>query len=528
MGCCATMRYDAVKPEWEEAAREYIPAYIFYRNCKDGYGQPAREAFCTRCGEVWEVGKAESGHLAYETWRLKHNEGANCPQCDCCAVAKCDGRIRYFANLNGNFRMVFAERIAQDHVKLKAYYIEYCFENFQWAPPELGLCLDMVYDLRPGEVSVSKWNQWKGAWEDIGIREPWQIIDGYSKKLKIYHANFSELEGTFLGYMPFESISDWYWPRSNDYNVSATPWCKLMCYAALYPQVEFVCKGGGTDLVQDLVMNRKKNADVVNWRGKNLQEFLRMPKAEAKLIAQAGFDLDALKMRKRFGLSAAKAVQWSARMFTPDGIEEGAKMLDCDPVQMVEYLIKQGQGSHGIHVLRDYRDAARKLGRDMTVPLILWPKNLMQAHDDAIDAVRAIEDEENARAYHERYRDYVQKFEFETDEYTAIVPERLEDIKREGADQHHCVGGYAGRHADGKTVIVFIRRTLLRAVPLYTVEIDPKDGRVRQIQGYHNEFANKPTPDAQMFVDAWQQEIARRLRKLKKKEKEERNTNNAA
>ena len=517
------MRYDAVKPEWEEAAREYIPAYIFYRNCRDGYGQPAREAFCTHCGDVWEVGKAESGYLlAYEKRKLKHNDGTNCPQCGCCAVAKCEGRIQYFANLNGHFRMVFAEKIARDHVKLKAYYIEYYFENFQWTRPELGFCLDMVYDLRPGEVSVKGWNQWKGAWEDVVIREPWPIVGGLNGALKTYHADLSDLAGTYLGYLPFEQISDWYWPRAQSRNVNATPWCRLLCYASLYPQLEFLCKGGAVELVRDLVYTGKKNVSVVNWRGKNLAEFLRMPKAEAKLIAQAGFDLDALKMRKKFGISTAKAVQWSDRMFTPDGIEEGAKMLDCNPVQLVEYLIRQGQGSNGIHVLRDYRDAAAKLGRDMTVELIRWPKNLRRAHDDAIDAVRAIEAEENARAYHERYWEYVRKFEFETDEYTVIVPERLEDIKREGADQHHCVGGYAGRHADGKTVIVFIRRTMLRAVPLYTVEIAPKDGRVRQIQGYHNEFANKPTHDAQVFVDAWQREITRRLRKLKEEEEQAR------
>ena len=519
MGCCTTiMRYNTIKPEWEEAAREYIPAYIFYRNCRDGYGQPAREAFCTHCGEVWEVGKEESGHLAYTTWKLKHNEGTNCPQCDCCAVAKCDGRIHYFANLNSHVRMVFAEKIARDHVNLKAYYIEYYFENFQWRRPDMEFCLDVEYDLRPGEVSVKKWNQWDGTWEGVGIREPWPVIDGayWNQTLMLYRADLSELAGTFLGYLPIEQISEWYWPRSGAYNINATPWCKLLCYAALYPQVEFVAKGGGTELIQDLVYHKKKNAAIVNWRGKNLAEFLRMPKADAKIIAQTGFDPDALKMRKKFGISAEKAVQYASRMFTAEGLEEGAGMRECNPVQLAEYLIRQGQGSGGIHVLRDYREAAARLGRDMTVELIRWPKNLQSAHDDVIDAVRAIEKEESVRAYAERYRELVGRYEFETDDYTVIVPERLEDIKREGADQHHCVAGYAGRHAEGKTVIVFIRRTLLRAVPLYTVELNPADGKIRQIQGYHNEYRNRPTEDAEEFVRLWQSEIARRLRKEKR------------
>ena len=519
MGCCTTiMRHTTIKPEWEEAAREYIPAYIFYRNYRDGYGKPAREAFCTHCGEVWEVGKGETGYLAHTTWGFKHNEADTCPQCSCEAVVKCDGRIHYFANLNSHVRMVFAEKIARDHVKLKAYYIEYYFENFQWTRPDMGFCLDMEYDLRPGEVSVKKWNQWNGTWENVGIREPWPLIDCsyWNRTLKLYRADLSELAGTFLGYLPMEQIGEWYWPMSADYNINATPWCKLLCYAAMYPQVEFVAKGGGTELIQDLVYYKKKNAAIVNWRGKNLAEFLRMPKAEAKIIAQTGFDPDALKMRKKFGISAEKAVQYVSRMFTAEGLAEGAGMLECDPVQLAEYLIRQEQGSGGIHVLRDYREAAARLGRDMTVELIRWPKNLHSAHDDVIDAVRAIEAENRVRAYAERYRELVERYEFETDDYTVIVPERLEDIKREGEDQHHCVAGYAGRHAEGKTVIVFIRRTMLRAVPLYTVELNPADGKIRQIQGYHNEYRNKPTADAEEFVRLWQSEIARRLRKEKR------------
>ena len=102
----------------------------------------------------------------------------------------------------------------------------------------------------------------------------------------------------------------------------------------------------------------------------------------------------------------------------------------------------------------------------------------------------------------------------------AIVPEQLSDIKLEGTIQHHCVGGYLDRHATGSTIIIFIRRTMLPAIPLYTVEISP-DGTLRQIQGYHNEERNKPTPEADAFVKRWLAEVQRRLVKDKKKKKKE-------
>jgi hypothetical protein len=118
------------------------------------------------------------------------------------------------------------------------------------------------------------------------------------------------------------------------------------------------------------------------------------------------------------------------------------------------------------------------------------------------------------------YPKYRSLYEFEEGEYVAMVPEQLSDIKLEGKIQHHCVGGYIDRHAEGQTIIVFIRRSMLPAIPLYTAEISP-DGALRQIQGYHNETKYKPTPDADSFVKRWLDEVRRRVAGAKKQKKKE-------
>ena len=59
---------------------------------------------------------------------------------------------------------------------------------------------------------------------------------------------------------------------------------------------------------------------------------------------------------------------------------------------------------------------------------------------------------------------------------------------------------YAERHAEGKTAIFFIRRTVEPGKPYYTLELDEKKLRVRQNRGLRN--CGK-TEAVQAFEDLW-------------------------
>ena len=58
----------------------------------------------------------------------------------------------------------------------------------------------------------------------------------------------------------------------------------------------------------------------------------------------------------------------------------------------------------------------------------------------------------------------------------------MQEIISEGQALQHCVGGYAERHAEGKTTILFIRRKDNLDTPYYTLEIDDKTKHIKQ---YH-------------------------------------------
>ena len=75
-----------------------------------------------------------------------------------------------------------------------------------------------------------------------------------------------------------------------------------------------------------------------------------------------------------------------------------------------------------------------------------------------------------------------------------------DEIVREGEEMHNCVAGYAGRHADGKTVILVLRRQTEPRKAWHTVEINPVTLKCRQCFAAHN----KPrAPEAAEFMDRY-------------------------
>lgn len=535
-----------VKEEWIERARYMIPGYMRYYDVKPGESideldiwlgttdQKYKVCRCTRCGAEFTVDAGCAG-MTRDLWTASHNSWVSCPKCMTQVQMKNERLLRSFSSMNWHDRIVFAERVGRFHVILHAYYVEYKF-NLRETFPEIKFFEDMRYDLRPGEVKVEKAEPYSNhaVWKEVSIREPWPIVDGMNPgNLRFYHFDADEIfNDTWLQYLPFQKFADTDWTDDKcgyytyDARANQPPWARIMCYAALYPQIEYAAKLGAWDFLRDLIMHGVKNVRLVNWRAKKPWDFLRMSKQEAEEVIADGCDKSQIELMHYQHLTAAQSKEWLLKGFTHGTVIAAEAELGDTGADIVKYLVKQKYGQNGVHVLIDYRRAAEKLGRDITVPGIRWPRNLTESHDEAVKSVGKISKAQAQENYRKIYKTLREKYEFVTPEYMAIVPPLLSDIKLEGQLQHHCVGGYVDRHASGQCTIIFIRKTLLPLIPLYTVELD-KNGNVKQIQGYHNEYKNRPTGKAAEFVEQWKAEIARRLKKSKSKkstEKKERAT----
>ena len=93
-----------------------------------------------------------------------------------------------------------------------------------------------------------------------------------------------------------------------------------------------------------------------------------------------------------------------------------------------------------------------------------------------------------------------------------------EVITREGEEQKNCVAGYAKRHAEGKTIILLLRKCSEPRNSWHTVEIDPVSLRCRQCYGHGN---RQRTADAAEFMEQYLAHL-QQVRPVRNKRKRER------
>lgn len=156
-----------------------------------------------------------------------------------------------------------------------------------------------------------------------------------------------------------------------------------------------------------------------------------------------------------------------------------------------------------VTTLLDYWAVCRALGRNLDDAQVRFPRNLIEAHDAALEQRRLAEAKKADAPLAPRFRirrRQLAKYIFEADGLKIIPAGSRAELQNEADTLHHCVWTYAQRHANGETAIFFIRRTVEPRKPYYTLELDEKNLTVRQNRGLRN--CGK-TAAVQAFEDLW-------------------------
>ncbi len=155
---------------------------------------------------------------------------------------------------------------------------------------------------------------------------------------------------------------------------------------------------------------------------------------------------------------------------------------------VMKYLKKQDVT---IDIYGDYLRMSKEQRADMHDRAVLFPKNLVTAHDRRVEARRAIEQErliKQNKKLAKKMEGMLKKrkmLEYSEGEYIIRQPVSAEEIVAEGAALSHCVGGYAARHAEGRLTIMFLRRKSEPDKPYYTIEVST-GFKIVQCRGYKN------------------------------------------
>lgn len=522
--------YEIALDEAEENQMQtMMPQYLFYDT---GWTERnIRVCHCTSCGgfdsyrskETTAFFSAHSGDLAI------------CPSCGAGVELKALGRMRSFASVNdADERRFSIFRAAPDGGLLVIS---------GWGRRRFSF-----YDLSPGVDFVEKERQyfapgvrmrWKRGWSYAGacgtgparpagweacdyMAEPHNPTINLTSDGSYYVICAERIGGTKLKYSRLE---DWYHERCRVWLSETEEPCrfvhKFLSLYTEYPSLEMACRLGFWALVDDLVDHGMKNARLVDWSAKTPWDFLRLSKADGKQFLKCDGSLEDLKLlaaARKWDkhLTLAKFWALAEQCGNDDAVAtlvlHAAKVARLSPQVIVHYLCAGSTAKNRreyAQTLCDYLDFAKALKYDLRQRDVALPKDLQARHDTASAAAMILRQQEamaEGGQLARRVRATAKMYEFAYGGYAIIVPASVQDIVNEGKALHHCVGGYADRHFNGKLEILFLRKVSNLGKPLITLELahraQPKSKVViRQMYGEHNTVVRHKF---QWFIDVWE------------------------
>lgn len=307
---------------------------------------------------------------------------------------------------------------------------------------------------------------------------------------------------------------------------------EFLTACCFYPrQIEMLFKAGMGDVVRDLVDRGVKHATVIDWNNENPAKIFGLSRQELKIFLKTNRDIEILELHKRLKgcVPITVCAEWMGMGLDIRKTFHAAKKWGLAPERLIRYLagnvgcIRYGGMSglrEALRIWEDYVTAAEATGYPLHRENVLLPKNLGAAHDEAAKKHNAVMQRQRAQAeqerlaavnaaYEERREKLNRKYGFEMDGLLVRAPISGAEVLDEGRVLKHCVGGYADRHVQGKTAILFMRREAKPDEPWLTIEMN--GNKLVQIHGYRNEgihtvegrFAPDPREVYREFLDTW-------------------------
>lgn len=198
--------------------------------------------------------------------------------------------------------------------------------------------------------------------------------------------------------------------------------------------------------------------------------------------------------------------------------------------QIHHYIVKQMNENNMkpqdvLTTWKDYLSMAHRLGYDTNSEIVYRVRKLKLRHGQLVDILqkqdmnmRACEIADDFPNVEENLHKIKTIYSYGDDEYTVLVPDKIEDVLTEGRNLHHCVADqerYWDRIDRNESYIFFLRKTNEIERSYYTLEVEP-GGTVRQKRTmYDNQ--EKDIEEATDFLRKWQSVIRTRLREEDKK-----------
>lgn len=271
----------------------------------------------------------------------------------------------------------------------------------------------------------------------------------------------------------------------------------LMDLYSLHPWIELLMKNTMENIVIDH-LGGKRFAGAISWRAKSIKSAVkRFTKKDLKDIVEFNKNVErgcsrvqekALSVLAEFREKAFPKMTLAYAMVianeereTLDRLIKIAGNLKINIDKAIAYCVKQNKGKgHAVGDWLDYLGQAEKLRMDLSKESNIFPKNLARIHANLSRQIKYQHDKELDEQLKATLATRNKIFRWKGKKYFIRPAESTKELVAEGKTLHHCVGGYAERHAKGETTILFVRDNENPDKPLYTMEV-----RGSEKEGWH-------------------------------------------
>lgn len=468
--------------------------YIFIRRVSG-----VQFGYCTHCNKRFSTDGT-----------LKHNNKATCPKCKSDCYIKNHGTSRKYMTDRAFFVYYEKSKVNPQAIVARAFIVWRNYSN-DYTNVQTEYVNTAKYLFEPGNAEMYE----NYPWNDSKHIKRQNVISLESQSGYACWCSEKSIRKAIQG-TPYQ-FSTW-----NEHVQPQGDYVKFFALYSKYPVVELLTKLGFKYFVGAKLYDGK-TFNCINWRAKQLHEVLKLSKQDFRIVQKESFDLDPMHLR---------LFQLSRKDTNPPSIKEIKSFFTGkfgDVMNQMNVILKYTSLRRAMNYIRkqvpknysgyrpysnfltdwsDYIKDCKQLELDLSLDVVLFPKNLHESHQSTMQLVKTKISELAKLEMIKRAKSLV-KLTFEDSKFIIRAPLTTDEIIEEGKQLSHCVAQYAERHAKGNTTILFIRSKDKPDAPFYTMELRNK--AIVQTRGFKNQST---TPDVQKFVEKFENV------KLKNKRKE--------
>ena len=482
--------YNAISEELPEGFLNFIRRDILRNDRTITYKKGNVRGFCHFCGSY--VRAAEK--------RFTQGVFLNCPVCGEKVHCVLEGSNVWSADYVEN--VAFAQKGKDGKtVFFRLFHIDRD-NSGQYEPIQRYITEVARYAIRGKNVAAwvkeRKESHWIGrcspyslnSWERYGR---YHVYDG---SYEFYDEGFEDVIcGTELEYKATDRYLD---------EGSGADIIKYCIDAARYPLIEFLAKNGFWSLIAE-----KNHGAIGHYEGKNINFSAKTLKGALKFnpkLLKIFKTKDNVRVRDINRLSQICTIPQIRsdqieriynKSYSKEAIEKAAKYKSIDSI--LNFLDKQTKVETVCMIFNDYIRECELLELDLTDKNVIFPKDLLKAHERTSKAVIEQKTAIDKRQFKIQVKKQ-EKYSYENNGLCIRVARSRSELVKEGSALHHCVGTYAERMARGETTIFLIRKLGDEKTSYFTLEL--RGGKVIQCRGKNNKSYSQ-VKEVKDFVNEW-------------------------